>query len=138
MKTQLSKSLSVLHHAGLPFSLVTFLLFVHSAVGAIQTVPPQLYVNGTDRGDSAIGDQQHPLKSLSAAIARLPDPLTRSMTIQWVAANETTTGGQDMSSVSLELMRRMRPGFRVTIVGPLSATRGGVISLPDGEIVSGK
>jgi len=117
MNSSLSEMFVVLRRPALSLFLPALLLFLFSPASAIESVPPQLYVNGTEGNDSAAGDKQHPLKSLSAAIARLPDPLTRSVTIEWIGAIEMTTGGRDMSSASLELMRRMRPGVRVSVVG---------------------
>ena len=88
-----------------------------SAAAAIESNPPQLYVNGAAGNDNADGDKQHPLRSLSAAIRRLPDPVLHAVTIEWIGGNETTTGGRDMAPGCLELMRRMRPGVKVSIVG---------------------
>lgn len=53
-------------------------------------------MDGSTGSDAAAGDQQHPFKSLSAAIARLPDPLSRPVTIEWVAGSETSTGGSQI------------------------------------------
>jgi hypothetical protein len=88
-----------------------------SKTSAADTILPIIYVNGAVGSDSAAGNKQHPLKSLSAAIARLPDPVLRSVTIEWIGGNDATTGGRAMSPVCLELMRRMRPGATVRIVG---------------------
>lgn len=96
--------------------LLAFLVFSTAALGEISRLS-QLFVNGTEGSDDAAGDKQHPLNSLSAAIARLPDPLVHSATIEWVGGNYDSTGGRDMPSNCLELMRRMRPGARVSIVG---------------------
>src|SRR5262245_52345825 len=108
---------AVLSFAPVAVLLTTLLLLGNSAVGATESSPLEVYVNGAEGTDSAIGDRQHPLKSLSAAISRLPDPLLRSVRIEWVGEMERTTGGRDMASDSLELMRRMRPGVRVSIIG---------------------
>ena len=116
------------------FLLAVLAVLIHAAGRAAETVPPLLYVNGTKGNDNAAGDQQRPLRSLSAAIARLPDPLPRSVTIEWTANDESTTGGREMNPASLELARRMGPGVRVSIVGqtnragelPKMAWEGGV------------
>jgi hypothetical protein len=110
---------------------------------ALESALPQLYVNGTEGNDNAAGDKQHPLKSLSAALARLPDPLTRSVTIEWIGGSERTTGGRDMNTDCLELTRRMKPGVRVSIIGqtnraaelPKMSWEGGVamVDVRDGE-----
>jgi hypothetical protein len=85
--------------------------------GLRPVVPATVYVNGAEGSDTAPGDQQRPLKSLSAAIALVPDPLDRSVTIEWTDGDCPTTGGRDMAPNRLELMRRMRPGVRVSIIG---------------------
>jgi hypothetical protein len=79
--------------------------------------PVTIYVDGTAGQDGAAGDQPHPLKSISAAIALLPDPLRRPVILAWTGGNQETTGGRDMATNCLELMRRMRPGVTVRIIG---------------------
>lgn len=93
------------------------LLLLNFAAQAVDLVPSQIFVNGSSGSDEAAGDQPHPLRSLSAAIARLPDPLSQSVTIEWTAGEERSTGARGMSSDRLELMRRMRPGVQVSIIG---------------------
>src|SRR5262245_48334875 len=76
-----------------------------------------LWVDGERGRPGAPGTRDQPCQSLSQAIGLLPDPLTRSVTIRVVAGTYTATGGQDMPAERLELMRRMRPGVSVRIVG---------------------
>ena len=97
------------------FIAATFVNYADSR--AAEHAPERLFVNATTGNDGASGDKQGPLKSLAAAIARLPEPVTRSVTIEWTAGSEFTTGSREMSEASLELMRRMRPGVRVTVIG---------------------
>ncbi len=80
--------------------------------------PALLIVDPTHGNDRAPGTKEKPLRSISAAIARLPDPLEQSATIALAPATYGTTGGNGMSEHSLALMRRMRPGVTVTIDGP--------------------
>jgi hypothetical protein len=79
--------------------------------------PERIHVNVARGSDRNPGTASRPLKSISAALARLPDPLTRSVTIELAGRAHKTTGGRDMPSNVLELMRRMRPGVNVTIIG---------------------
>jgi hypothetical protein len=106
----------------------------HAAAGGERVVPATLFVNGATGSDNAPGDQQRPLESISAAIALLPDPLRHSVTVEWTGGDYPTTGGRDMVSNRLELMRRMRPGVHVRIVG--RADRAGklpILSWQEGE-----
>jgi hypothetical protein len=85
------------------------------------------------RDENPGGIPQQPVRSISAAIARLPEPLTQSVTIELAPGRYATTGGQGMPDDVLELMLRMRPGVTVTIVGrpgadgqvPILAWEGG-------------
>jgi hypothetical protein len=103
------------------------------SAGAAESGPSHLFVNGAAGRDDAGGDQDHPLQSLSAAIARLPDPVLRPVTIEWLGGAHDSTGGRAMPPNCLELMRRMRPGVSVRIVGrpdrtgalPIMAWEGG-------------
>jgi hypothetical protein len=95
-------------------SLAAFVLTL--SLGASPSDPPELLVVSIARGqDDAAGTKEHPLKSISAAIARLPDPLMNSVTISVEPGTYATTGGHGMSERSLELSRRMRAGVRVRI-----------------------
>jgi hypothetical protein len=72
----------------------------------------------TERGrPGAPGTRDQPCQSLSQAIGQLPDPLTGSATIRVAGGVYAATGGQDMPADRLDLMRRMRPGVSVRIVG---------------------
>jgi hypothetical protein len=95
--------------------------------------PGGMYVDGVRGSDTAFGDSKRPLKSISAAVALLPDPLTRSVDIYWLGGEYRGTGSRDMPSSTLELMRRMRPEAKVRIIGrpdesgnlPVMAWEGG-------------
>lgn len=82
-----------------------------------RTPPEAIYIDGAHGNDDGSGSAKRPLQSISAAIAMLPDPLTKSVTIHWIGGRYESTGGRDMTANSLELMRRMRPGVTVRIVG---------------------
>ncbi len=79
--------------------------------------PDAIYVDGVHGNDSASGISGSPLQSLSAAIWMLPDPLKQSVTIHLLGGKYESTGGHDMAGDRLELVRRMRPGVTVRIVG---------------------
>src|SRR3954467_11010262 len=76
-----------------------------------------LWVDAERGREGSIGAQDKPCRSLSEAINLLPDLLTRTVTIQVAAGDYPTTGGRNMPAERLELMRRMRPGVEVRIVG---------------------
>ncbi|MHC4402127.1 MAG: hypothetical protein ACYTG0_20845 [Planctomycetota bacterium] len=63
------------------------------------------------------GTQGSPLKSISAALAIVPDPVTEHVCIHLAPGDYSHTGGQGMPSGSLELRRRMRAMKTVRIVG---------------------
>jgi len=105
-----------------------------TAAAARPPVPATLLVNGATGSDTAPGDRQRPLQSISAAIALLPDPLRHSVTVEWMGGDYATTGGRDMATNRLELMRRMRPGVRVTILGrPDQTGKLPILSWQEGE-----
>lgn len=80
--------------------------------------PDVIYVDPTNGSDHNPGTRpEQALKSLSAAIALLPDPVPRSVTIRLSGETYANTGDVDMPANTLELMRRMRPGVVVRIVG---------------------
>ena len=79
--------------------------------------PAAIYVDSLRGDDSASGDAERPLRSISAAVALLPDPLTRSVEIYWHGGEYCSTGGHDMAPGTLELMRRMRLDVTVRIIG---------------------
>jgi len=78
-------------------------------------LPELLSVDGARGDDHAPGTREKPLRSLAAAIARLPDPLERSISIELAPGTYATTGGLGMPENSLQLVRRMRPGVAVTL-----------------------
>jgi hypothetical protein len=81
-------------------------------------LPPEVIWVDTERGRvTDEGTEQRPLKTLTDAIARLPDPLTRSVTIKLRGKIHPTTGDPELSAHGLVLMTRMRPGVTVRIVG---------------------
>jgi hypothetical protein len=76
-----------------------------------------LWVDAERGRPGARGTQDQPCQSLSQAINLLPEPLTHPVTIRVAGGVYSATGGQDMPADRLELMRRMRPGVGVRIVG---------------------
>lgn len=117
----------------LPGLTVLALSALSLSAGAAEPGPSHLFVNGAAGRDDAAGNRDHPLQSLSAAIARLPDPVLRPVTIEWLGGAQDSAGGRAMPPNCLELMRRMRPGVSVRIVGrpdragalPVMAWEGG-------------
>lgn len=87
------------------------------ATPAASSAPEVLHVNPTRGDDKNVGNEGHPLKSISAAIALLPDPLARTVTIKLAPGEYRDTGGSGMATDRFELMRRMRPGVHVLLVG---------------------
>jgi len=79
-----------------------------------------LWVDGQKGRLGASGTQEKPYASLSEAIDSLPETLSHSVTIQVAGSVYATTGGRNMPTDRLELMRRMRPGVVVHIVGVAS------------------
>jgi len=77
-----------------------------------------LHVDPGKGKDKAEGTQRRPLESLSAALAKLPSPLTTPATIHLAAGTYATTGAVGMPARTLELMHAMRPSALVTIAGP--------------------
>ncbi len=82
-----------------------------------QPVPERIHVDAARGNDRNPGTRERPLKSISAAVALLPELLTRSATIEVVGGTYKSTGGHGMAGNCLELMRRMRPQVEVRIVG---------------------
>ncbi|MEZ5966525.1 MAG: hypothetical protein R3F56_22000 [Planctomycetota bacterium] len=71
--------------------------------------------------DKAKGDPRHPLASIAAAIARLPDPVEASTTIELAGGEYASPGGRRPPEHSLVLARRMLPGVVVRLVGVAAA-----------------
>src|SRR5262245_6621929 len=76
-----------------------------------------IHVDGAKGDDQNPGSGQRPLRSLSAALAKLKEPLTESVTIELAAGTYEETGSVGMPSNCLHLMSRMRPGVVVRIIG---------------------
>jgi len=91
------------------------------AAEAQDRIPERLYVDLARGSDRNTGTKTRPFETISAAIARLPEPLPRSVTIELAAGRYTTTGGHAMSDNALELTLRMRPGITVRLRGPAAA-----------------
>ena len=105
-----------------------FLVAILSATvarGAIrptaETPRAEMWVAAEKGRPGASGAQSDPCRSLSDAIARLPELLTHTVTIHLAAGNYSTTGAASMPPDRLELMRRMRPGVSVRIIGERGA-----------------
>lgn len=92
-----------------------------AAHGTLAATPDAIWVNPAQGNDQNAGSEQKPLKTISAALALLPDPLEQSVTIHLAPGQYTTTGGRGMPESRLELMRRTRPGVLVRMVGDVSA-----------------
>jgi hypothetical protein len=92
-----------------------------------------LHVDAARGDDTADGTREHPLKTISAAIARLPDSLDRSAAIELAPGNYTSTGAVAMNGHSLWLARRMRPGASVEIRGPEADGEAPVLAWTSGD-----
>ena len=86
-----------------------------------ERVPERLYVDPERGRDEFPGTRARPARTISGAIARLPDPLTQSVTIELPGGRYGTTGGRGMPDNVLELMVRMRPGVTVKLIGVAGA-----------------
>ena len=89
-----------------------------AGAGPSPSAPEEIHVDPRKGRDSSPGSRGRPLKTISAALARLPDPLHESVTIRLAAGTYDSTGGQGMPERTLELMVRMRPGVSVRLAGP--------------------
>jgi hypothetical protein len=76
-----------------------------------------VHVDGTKGDDKNPGSSQRPLRSLSAALAKLKEPLSESVSIELAPGTYGDTGSVGMPANCLHLMCRMRPGVVVRIVG---------------------
>lgn len=79
--------------------------------------PDVLYVDARRGSDKSPGSRTRPLRSLSAAIARLPDPLHKKVVIEMTPGSHTSTGSVGMPESCLQLMRRMSPDVQVELRG---------------------
>lgn len=124
-----------------PARLLATVLLVLSATGARAQV--RLFVDPVGGDDAATGAMEHPLRSLSAAVARVPDWLDQPVTIELAPGEYRDTGGVAMASNSLFLSRRMGQRGAVHIVGragpagevPVLAWEGGpcMVDVREGE-----
>lgn len=96
-------------------------------------VPEALYVDAARGDDRDTGSRERPLKTLSAALALLPEPLPRSVTIELAGGRHATTGGRGMPSDTLDLMLRMRPGVSVRFVGRGDSPAGAAVLAWEGR-----
>ena len=96
--------------------LLTLFLFFSASVAYSQAATT-LYVDGSKGDDRNLGNQHQPLKTLSRALAKITDPLKNSVVIELAGGQYSSTGSREMPSNSLQLMRRMMPGVKVTILG---------------------
>ncbi len=101
-----------------------FLLAVLTSLPALSALRSEgaeqrtsFWVDAQRGREGASGTQDKPCRSLSEAIGLLPEILTRTVTIQVAGGDYSTTGGQNVPAERLELMRRMRPGVEVRIIG---------------------
>jgi len=76
-----------------------------------------LWVDQVKGREGANGTANKPCRSLSEAIELLPETVSHSMTIHVAGGTYPTTGAENMPAERLDLMRRMRPGVVVRIVG---------------------
>ena len=76
-----------------------------------------IHVDVTKGDDKNPGDAQQPLRSLSAALGKLQEPLTDSVLIEVASGAYAETGSVGMPANCLHLMCRMRPGVKVHIRG---------------------
>lgn len=98
--------------------LLSFLLIPAFAPPATAMDESELYVDPQKGKDKADGSERRPLASISAALARLPQPLTKSVTIHLASGTYDETGAVGMPARTLELMHTMRPSVEVTLAGP--------------------
>jgi hypothetical protein len=80
-------------------------------------IPEVIHVDPARGNDRFPGSEERPKQTLSGAIALLPDPLPRTVTIKLSPGTYATTGTHDMPAETLVLMRRMPPGVSVYITG---------------------
>ena len=76
-----------------------------------------IYVDGTTGNDRNAGKINNPLKTINAAVKRLPRTINKFVTIHIAAGNYRTTGGMGLDAERLELNRPMHKNARVRIVG---------------------
>ncbi len=79
--------------------------------------PQELFVDPVKGKDSGKGTKRKPFRSVSAAVATLPEPLEESVTLHLLPGEYENTAGVRTSQSSLQLMHRMRPGVHVLLLG---------------------
>lgn len=89
--------------------LLLLLMFAAAAGGDTIHVDPK---RGSDKNS---GSARRPVKTIAAAIARLPDPLEETWEIVLAPGEYATVGVDDAPAAPLVLMRRMRPGVTVEL-----------------------
>jgi len=101
---------------------------LEAAAGGPENSPPTLLhidpVRGKDRHP---GSRSRPLRTISGALLLLPELLKHSVTIELAAGTYDETGGEDMPGNELQLMRRMRPGVTVRLVGTVADGKAATI-----------
>lgn len=102
----------------LSISLVVALVPLSAVAQRSRSKLPETLFVDSDRGrDKNNGSRSRPFKTISAAIALLPETLTRSITIEVRGVHQSTGEHDAMRPGSLTLMRRTRPGVVVRIIG---------------------
>jgi hypothetical protein len=84
---------------------------------AVEPQPTSIWVDAEKGRSDSKGTREAPCRSISDAIDLLPELLTESVAIRVAGADYNTTGGKHMAADRLELVRRMRPGVTVRIIG---------------------
>ena len=113
-------------HALVPHCLCALALLAFRAPVSAPCVSAEeivIHVDGSSGDDNAAGTKDHPLRTISAAIAKLPDPLDRSAQIH-VAPGEYTEGVQ-----TVIVAGRLRQGVKEDLKTVTEAIRirGGTI-----------
>jgi hypothetical protein len=121
--------------------LLATAVFALSVTGARAEV--RLFVDAVLGDDTAPGTREGPFRSVSAALALVPDGLRESVTIEMAPGEYRDTGSVAMAPDSLFLSRRMAQGGAVHIVGrtgpagevPVLAWEGGpcMVDVREGE-----
>ncbi len=96
----------------------TLLVLITLLSPAVAVGEIELHVDAERGKDNTKGTARRPLRTLAAALAKLPEPLEESVTIHLAAGEHQSTGGEGSSERSLALVHRMRPGVHVRFLGP--------------------
>lgn len=100
-----------------PLAILFLVAITLTAIANMTHAASTIHVDGMNGSDQNPGDVKRPLKSISAAIQKLEEPLRESLVIEVANGSYDQTGGVGMPSNRLDLMCRMRPGVNVRIVG---------------------